>query len=293
MDISPTAYTVKQVAALTGIAGTTLRMWERRYGVVNPERSSSGYRLYSDDDVAMLRAMASLVADGVPASVAARSLDAGVPAEAPRDAAEWAELDLVGAAMSLDAPRLDAVLTEAFERGPVEQVVDEWLLPELARLGRAWEAHDINIADEHFASGGVGRMLGRQFDATPNPGVAPQVLVGLPPGSHHEFGLLSFAICLRRQGVGVVYLGADVPVADWEAAAHTLRPRAAVVGAPQCTDPSLAQEVVDGLRAQSPPVAVWTGGGVAGGVQRAERLPDVIAEAAGEVALALRAGRRP
>lgn len=293
MDSSPGTYTVRQVAALTGVAGTTLRMWERRYAVVRPVRSESGYRMYSDSDVARLRAMASLVSDGVPPSVAARSLDSVTPPEGGEVGDGLAGLDLVGAATSLDAPRLDAVLRDAFARGPVEQVVDSWLLPELARLGQAWEDNNVNVADEHFASGAVARMLGRQFDATPNPETAPQVLVGLPPGSRHEFGLLSFAICLRRQGVGVVYLGADVPVDDWVAAAHTLRPRAAVVGAPQCTSSDLAQEVVDGLRAQSPPVAVWVGGRVAATVQRAERLPDAVAEAAREVALALRAGRRP
>ena len=65
------AYTVKQVASLTGVPATTLRAWERRYGVVSPARTESRYRHYTDDEVARLRRMADLIADGTPASLAA------------------------------------------------------------------------------------------------------------------------------------------------------------------------------------------------------------------------------
>ena len=61
-------YTVKQVAALTGVAEATLRVWERRYAVVSPSRTPGGYRLYDDSQVEALREMASLVDGGVPAS---------------------------------------------------------------------------------------------------------------------------------------------------------------------------------------------------------------------------------
>jgi len=56
-----TVYSVKQVSALTGATEATLRVWERRYGVVEPARSAAGYRLYDDEQVAVLRAMVALV----------------------------------------------------------------------------------------------------------------------------------------------------------------------------------------------------------------------------------------
>ena len=64
-------YTVKQVSVLTGIGPDRLRAWERRYGVVSPTRSESGYRLYDDADLARLRMMVQLVETGAPASLAA------------------------------------------------------------------------------------------------------------------------------------------------------------------------------------------------------------------------------
>lgn len=284
-------YTVKQVAALTGILETTLRMWERRYGVVEPRRSPGGYRLYDDADVARLRTMASLVADGVPASIAARSVNAPAHPTPEGDAADLATLDLVEAAASLDPVRLDGVLTSALQGPPIDRAIDGWLMPELTRLGEAWAVKDLTVAHEHFATAGVMRALGRVFDDAPDASPERPVLVGLPPGSQHELGLFAFATSLRRRGVSVVYLGADVPVADWEKAAATLRPRAAVVGVPQCTRVAKAQEVVDRLHGVTPPVAVWVGGALAPRVRRAEALPDTIAQAADEALTALRSGR--
>ena len=181
------------------------------------------------------------------------------------------------------------VLDRALKFAPLEQVLDKWLMPELARLGQAWANDEVSVAEEHFASAGVMRALGRVYDELPD-AERPEVLVGLPEGSYHQVGLMSFAVCLRRLGVGVVYLGDDVPVADWEAAAGTLQPRAAVVGVPLCSKVAKAQEVVDRLNAASPPIAVWAGGSLAPKVRRAQQLSDAVAEAADEVSTALRAG---
>lgn len=290
----PGQYTVKQVAALTGVLETTLRIWERRYGVVNPARSSGGYRLYSDADVSRLRTMAALVADGVPASAAARSLadQPGAATPAPAPAVGLDDLDLVAVAASMNPARLDDLLDTAMRRAPFEEFCDAWLLPELDRLGRAWEAGDLTVAHEHFASAGVSRALGRAFAETPSGSLGP-VLIGLPEKAYHDLGLMSFATCLRRLGVDVAYLGANVPAADWGAAAAQNRPRAAVVGVPASTRVPRAQEVVDRLNALTPPIAVWVGGGLARRIRGAERIPDSVGDAASLVATALRAGRKP
>ncbi len=159
-------YTVKQVAALTGVAEATLRVWERRYGVVVPARSPSGYRLYAAADVARLRQMAALVEGGVPASHAAGS----VLAESPSPVAEGppgglpGEDDLVAAAVSLEPSRLEAVIGRAFTSGPFEQVVDGWLLPQLGRLGDAWASGNLSIAHEHFASAGLMRAISGVYE---------------------------------------------------------------------------------------------------------------------------------
>lgn len=305
-DTTGGLYTVKQAAALTGVLETTLRVWERRYGVVTPVRSAGGYRLYDDEQLARLRRMASLVGEGVPASVAARSLapaggdpadgSVGPPAssgavEAPGSAGspDRTPPDLVAAASSLDPARLDATLAAGLA-GPLDPALDGWLLPELKRLGDAWASGELSVAHEHFASAGVLRALGELVHDAPEAGAERPVLVGLPPGVRHELGLLAFAASLRRRGVRVVYLGADVPVPDWLVAASTLLPRAAVVGVPTGSRAPSAQAVVDALATVTPPVAVWVGGGNATRVHGAATLPESVAASAQEVATALGAG---
>jgi len=285
-----TVYSVKQVSALTGATEATLRVWERRYAVVEPARSAAGYRLYDDEQVAVLRAMVALVNSGVPASLAARTVR-GTALGGHTDTAlvSGADLDLVSAAAELNPERVHAVLDEAFAATSFDEVVDGWLPAELERLGEAWQSGRISVAQEHFASAAVARHLSAHFnDAQPRGGVA--VLVGLPQGGRHELMLLAFAACLRRAGVNAIYLGADVPLDDWKTVASEVGARAAVLGVHLEEDVAAAQAVVDQLTALRPPVAVRVGGGRRHRISGARLLDDRVSQAAAAMARDLRAG---
>ncbi|MDO5676488.1 MAG: cobalamin-dependent protein [Propionibacteriaceae bacterium] len=195
--------------------------------------------------------------------------------------------DLVSAATSLNSANLADVLDRALKFASLDSVLDKWLMPELERLGQAWADDEVTVAQEHFASAGVSRALGRAFDAVPD-SLAPDVLVGLPEGSRHELGLQAFSVCLRRQRGGVVYLGSDVPVSDWESTARAIKPKGVVIGVPQCSEVAKAQEIVNRLTAEHPDLRVWVGGSLASEVRGATQLPNRLAEAAEEVATALR-----
>jgi DNA-binding transcriptional MerR regulator len=283
-------YAVKQVSALTGVAEATLRVWERRYGVVVPARSPAGYRLYDDDQVAVLRAMAALVDTGVPASLAAQTMaGATVRAEASRSDMSEESLDLVEAAAELNPGLMHSVLTDAFAASSFDDVVDCWLPYALEQLGEAWQSGRLSVAQEHFASAAVARHLSAHFtEAQPRGGVP--VLVGLPAGGRHELMLLAFAACLRRAGVNTIYLGADVPLDDWKAVAGEVGARAAVLGVHLEDDVAPAQSVVDQLTGLRPPVAVRVGGRNRHRITGARLLEDRVSRAAAAMARELRAG---
>jgi methanogenic corrinoid protein MtbC1 len=242
--------------------------------------------------------MASLVANGVPASLAAGVLTsapaigaAPVSEAAPVSGAAQADLDLVGAATSLDPQRLWATIDQAFTRCTFEQVVEDWLLPELVRLGDAWESGHVSVAQEHFASAGLMRAISAVYDAAPPSAPSgPAVLVGLPGGAHHELALFCFATCLRRQGSTVVYLGADIPEDAWRDAAERRRARAAVIGVTAAREVVAAQDVADQLATVVPPLSIWVGGSCRTGVRGPRLLPDSVVEAARLVSQSLRAG---
>lgn len=314
-------YTVKQVSALTGIGPDRLRAWERRYGVVSPTRSESGYRLYDDADLARLRMMVQLVETGAPASLAADQVraaharpevDTGTDADAAarsrtaggRDAARAAlpalpsdsalpALDaLVSPAASLDGGELDRLLDRAFAAGSFESVVEHWLLPALTELGEAWVDGRIDVAGEHFVSGAVQARLSQAFEAAGTALEGPVVLVGLPPGSLHALGSLCFATCLRRLGADVRWLGSDLPVDSWVHAVGRLAPAGVVLSAPTTRDTEPAVTVIRRLRELHPALLVFVGGGAAK-VDAVEGivLPHSVVQAAHEVAVKVRPGR--
>lgn len=280
-------YTVKQVASLTGASEATLRAWERRYGVVAPSRSSSGYRLYDDAQVAVLREMASLVHAGVPASRAAGVLREEHRRPGPEDVPAG---DLIAAATSLDPIGLLTTLEQAFGSAPFEQLAGSWLPTQVQRLGDAWERGELGVAQEHFASAGLMRAIAGVYTSAQEPDPARPILVGLPPRAHHHIMLFAFAACLRRLGCAVVYLGQDVPIESWVQAATLARPRAVVLGVSMADDVEQAQATIDGLARVVPPVTVWAGGRRRHDVRGATALPDDVADAAAILHRSLLAG---
>jgi methanogenic corrinoid protein MtbC1 len=266
-------YTVKHVAALTGLSPDTVRMWERRYAVVRPTRSESGYRVYDDAAVQRLTAMRALVDGGCPPREAAARVTSGTTlgplpvtptAAAPSDASplDAVPVDgaLVTAARTLDAAGLAATLDEAFAAAPFEEVVDDWLLPQLAGLGAAWTAGTVSVGGEHFVSAAVQRRIAAAFEEADVLEGSPRVLVGLGRGSRHELGVLAFAAVLRRAGVDVVYLGADVPPESWVVLTSGAPVAAVVLGVPTASDSTAARETLGALAAAYPRLRLYVGG---------------------------------
>ncbi len=276
-------YTIKQAAARSGLTVPTARAWERRYGVVHPQRTPSGYRLYDDEAIARLVAMRYLVeTQGVrPSQAAEQVLAAGAdvaqlversgasgarandPPDGVRARTEHVADAFVAAAGHLDVPAMERLLDEAFAAERFESAVEHVVFPALRALGDGWSDGSIDVAMEHAASETIRRRLARFYDAVASEG-DPDVIVGLPPGCHHEIGALVFAIAARRRSLDVVYLGADVPLASWLIAADTTRAPIAVLGVMAASDVPAATQVVAALRSLSRPPAVALGGPSAG-----------------------------
>jgi MerR family transcriptional regulator, light-induced transcriptional regulator len=181
------------------------------------------------------------------------------------------------------------------------------VIPSLRALGDAWASGRVAVAGEHVASNAVLRRLAASFQASGSgrDGARP-VLVGMPPGARHELGGLIFATSLRRNGIPVVYLGADLPLDDWVAAVERTDARAVVIGAVMPADTSAARSVAAGLRAARPDVIIAFGGAAApepdaslGAPATTIRLPTEVGDAVEVLVTALMttgargSGRRP
>ncbi len=301
-------YSIKQASIRSGVSIPLIRAWERRYGVVSPQRTASGYRLYDDAAIATLVRVREMTQIGWTASEASRAVLAGeVPIEpmAPQRVASPTYesthsrrkvlIDRFNeAAVAMDVAAIGAALDEMFAQGSFESIVDDLLMPALVEIGRAWQDGRLDVAAEHTASAAVHRRLSALYEAAAT--VAdPLLVVGLPPGSRHELGSLAFAVAVRRLGVGVLYLGADVPVTSWVHVIAQNRARMAVLAVVQEPDRIAALEVAAALRdaGLKPTLAVgggsarWDGAEGAGMVV----LPDRINEAAAVAARLAREAR--
>jgi DNA-binding transcriptional MerR regulator len=221
---------IGELSRRVGVPVESLRAWERRYGLLDPNRTQGGFRLYGDDDLARVLAMRANLDRGLSAAEAARlalAEDVGAePSASPAPVVDANELasalerfDEAGAQTALD--RLFATLT-------LDVVLRDVLLPYLHELGERWQRGEVSVAQEHFASNLVrGRLmsLARSWDR----GSGPRALLACVEGEQHDLPLLCFGLALRGHGWRISYLGADTPIASLVDAVRALTPDAVIV----------------------------------------------------------------
>lgn len=200
--------------------------------------------------------------------------------------ADWAGLTaaFVDAARRMEAERLADVLDEGFGRNTFEVVVDDWLMPTVAELGSAWSRGRVAEAAEHLASHAVLRRLAAVYEASARKASGPRVVVGLPSGCHHELGVFAFGCAARRQGLNVLYVGADLPTRSWLEAVLRHDADAAVLAAPDRVAAGVATQTIAHLRAERPQLDVLVGGREQDRVRDARPLGHRIGPAAEDLA---------
>lgn len=225
-----TRWRIREFAARTGVAEPTLRAWERRYGLLDPERTPSGYRLYSVADERRVLSMQAHMARGLAPAQAAEvaRAEAQPDASVPTDPAELVDA-LLEAVERFDATRAEAVLDGTFALAR-DVALRDVVLRCLNEIGARWAAGTLSVAQEHFASHVIERRLLRMADGWQD-GPGRLALLACPSGERHTLGLLCFAHALADRGWRIAYLGADTPPADIRETAESLRPEVVVISA--------------------------------------------------------------
>jgi DNA-binding transcriptional MerR regulator len=248
---------IGELARRTGMSPEVLRAWEQRYGLLRPERSAGGFRLYSDLDERRVRRVKELIAAGLSAGEAARR------ALEPSDAAdvETPLVDELATAFGGALDRLDGQgAHEAFDAllaaFSLETVLEGVVLAYLRALGDRWSRGDASVAQEHFASNLIrGRLLGlaRGWDA----GTGPGLVLACPPGERHDLPLIVFGIVAARRGWRVTFLGGDTPFDTVRDAARSADPALIVLSV---STPSVLEENAEEIRRLAAVLPVAVGG---------------------------------
>ena len=226
---------IGELSRRVGVSPELLRAWERRYGLMEPMRSTGGFRLYSDADELRVRRMQAHLELGLSAAQAAEAARTGVePRREPDDSAALGGTEtvdeLLDAIERYDEQAAQAVLDRALAALTTEAVLVDIVMPTLRAVGERWVEGTLEISQEHFAAHLLrGRLLGlaRGWGL----GIGPLALLACPSGEQHDLPLLLFGISLRSAGWRIAFLGADTPVETIERAATELQPDAVVVSA--------------------------------------------------------------
>jgi DNA-binding transcriptional MerR regulator/methylmalonyl-CoA mutase cobalamin-binding subunit len=266
-------YRIHIAAELSGVSVELIRAWERRYGVLRPERTPSGYRAYTDRDIAILKRLKQLTDEGVSISDAAKLLPriqadlSLAPAvalpEVTLSAVEGWRAAVLAAAEAYEQTRVSAIIDEVLAALPPLRAFEDVFAPVQREVGERWHAGRFTVAQEHLVSQVVrARLVGLLHASPENVGRRHAVLACFPD-EEHEIGLLGAALRLRHAGVRVTLLGQRVPAVDLGRAVGALKPH--LVGLSAVTNRGAAMfedmlaRIMEGIPKGTP---VWVGGPV-------------------------------
>jgi DNA-binding transcriptional MerR regulator len=266
MTATETRVRIGELSRRVGVAPELLRAWERRYGLLSPDRTGGGLRLYTLEDEAQVRRMQAFLAEGLAAGEAAAAALRAAPSPGAEPAAQpGARIEDRLRALELALERFDAVSAQrTFDALQAELSLDPFLtgvvLPFLRRLGERWAIGDVSVAQEHFASNLLRdriHTLAQGWDA----GAGPRALLACPPGESHHLGLSCFGLALRARGWRITFLGAETPFDTILETIGSLAPDVTVMSAVDPARFAAAEDQLAELAAATPLVLAGAGAG--------------------------------
>ncbi len=268
-------HSIRVASQRTGLSGHVIRIWEKRYGAVEPARTESKRRLYSDQEVARLRLLKEVTQSGHSIGTVARlsedqlrkllsettvRLLPSSASEVHRTDQEWIA-SCMRFVKSLDQDGLTHELRDAFLEFGHQGFLVRIAAPLAQALGTAWQQGEITAAHEHFASAHLKHFLNdRSRYASPHP-AAPSILIGTPSGQIHELGATIAAAAAANAGWKTLYLGTNLPAAEMASAAIQNKCCAVALSVvyPEA-DPQVSSELTALRRYLPPSIKIVVGG---------------------------------
>jgi DNA-binding transcriptional MerR regulator/methylmalonyl-CoA mutase cobalamin-binding subunit len=269
-------YAIKAVAMKTGLTTHTIRVWERRYDIIQPIRTETNRRLYSEEDVHKLKLLHEATQAGHSIGQLAKlpleeieqfvnEIKAGSAPPALINTEEKPPEYFVDAALSatenFDNEGLDNILTQASVNFSQPVLIDHVIIPFLHQLGTKWFEGKVRIAQEHVASAVVRTFLGRMLNSIREIEQGPTLITATVSGLHHEFGAMLVAISAATQGWRSHYLGANLPAEEIAFSAQKMNASALVISIVYPPHDDLIREQLQMIRRLLPAdIPILTGG---------------------------------
>lgn len=217
----PTKYSIKDLERVSGIKAHTLRIWEQRYEILNPERTETNIRYYSNADLKRILNISLLNNNGYKISNIAKLSDENLVQEVEKFLGSYKDEshqidNLVLCLMDMDEFRFESTINNSIQHFGFESTIEKVVFPFLRHMGNMWLTGLITPAQEHYISNlvrqkiivGIDSLKGLETVAS------KRFLFFLPSLELHEMGLLYAHYLAKAQGHKCFYLGQSVPFED-------------------------------------------------------------------------------
>lgn len=225
-------YPIKVVSQITGLSVHVIRAWEKRYNVVEPDRSDTNRRLYSEEEIEKLKllneavhkghnigSIANLSSSELKNILADRKSESIQPKESlvstgSKKSVEEIIKDSIEAVKEYDAHKLEAILLSASSKLTQPVLIEELIVPLVYEVGDLWHSGEIRVANEHLASSVVRSFLFNLLESYSVGESAPVLVSATPRGQEHELGALIAGVVAASSGWKVIYLGSSLPAEE-------------------------------------------------------------------------------
>ncbi len=261
-------YPMRVVARLTGLTADTIRVWERRYKAVEPDRTGGNKRRYSHEQIRRLVLLRRATELGHSIGQVAKLEDDAlrrIIGELPAPSDEGSSLyealvdDYLEAVFSYDVREAEGLLSRTAAIVPPMQFTLEFIVPLMRRIGDAWSRHEFKIAHEHIISGQLRSLLGTLMRHAEPAAGAPRIVVATPPGHLHEFGAIIGAFISASRGLEPIYLGTHMPFDDMAEACSQSGSELLLLSIVRDLEPNERESIVAGLKKVGSQHEVWLG----------------------------------
>lgn len=225
-------YSIKDLEKLSGIKAHTLRIWESRYGIINPQRTKTNIRYYQDDDLKFVLNIALLNKNGIKISKIAKmskvEIAEKVAAISEINFENATQLDALTLSMiEMDEYKFDRIISTNIQQLGFERTMLEVIYPFLDKLGVLWLTGSINPVQENFMSYLIRQKIIVAIDNEPlvasRPGVR-KFLIFLPEGERQELSMLFMHYLVKSRKNQVIYIGQDITLTDLKDACNIHSP---------------------------------------------------------------------
>ena len=258
-------YKIKDIEILTGIKAHTIRIWEKRYRILIPERTQTQIRTYSDQDLSSLLNISLLNKNGHKISHIAEwdkdKINRLVWEIKMSRNVDFTEEKLILALLHTDEQLFSETLQVLIDDKGLTKTFSEDLLPFLERIGVMWLVNSISAAQEHFISNLIRQKIISEIDKQEIPAdKSNPVMLYLPEHDWHEIGLLFYQYLLRSKGFHTVYLGQSLPYDSLLDCIQRIQPKAIISSWLTAIDKPFLINYFKQLKKDAPNAMLFAGG---------------------------------